>query len=174
MQHFTDTAGRRWALVVTIPAARRVQEAVPGVNLLDIYDAKLWERLYVDPQTLVAVLYALLDPQIQRLDLSPEAFAEGLAGDVLDAAADALTQAIIDFFPNRQRPALQKARETTLAQIERMTAATVRVTESPEMQRMLKATIDDAEKKARATLAPSGTPFSTLPVDSESTLPPPY
>ncbi|HVX84419.1 MAG TPA: hypothetical protein VH253_06350 [Phycisphaerae bacterium] len=134
MSSFTDTQARKWVISLNVNAVRRVREGVPGVDLLKIMEDKsVIEKLTNDPFALVAVLYAVCEPQAARENVTPEGFADALGGgDTLAAAANALLDALADFFPPHRRgpmkAAIQKLQEIETAAAR---AAIVRI-ESPE------------------------------------------
>jgi len=115
---FKDSGGRPWVVEVNVTTARRVK-ALLGVNLLTLVGrdgAKALGDLLDDHFTLVDVLYVLCLDQAGAEGVTDEGFGRLMGGDVLEAAADAFLEALIDFFPNpRERAGLRavigKARE---------------------------------------------------------------
>ena len=118
MKAFKDSGGRPWVVEVNVTTARRVK-ALLGVNLLTLVGrdgAKALGDLLDDHFTLVDVLYVLCLDQAGAEGVTDEGFGRLMGGDVLEAAADAFLEALIDFFPNpRERAGLRavigKARE---------------------------------------------------------------
>ena len=105
MNTFKDVNGKSWTVAVTVGSAMRVKEMCQ-IDLL-----KLDESLYAelgDPYKLVGVLYALCMKQAESSSITPEQFGEGLCGDAIEHATDALLGAVADFFPSRRRTLLQK------------------------------------------------------------------
>jgi hypothetical protein len=80
------------------------------VDLRVIESGKTLAELALDPVKLVDTLYAVVKPQADAAKLTDEQFAALFAGDVLEEAATALMDGIIDFFPASQRRALGKLR----------------------------------------------------------------
>jgi hypothetical protein len=126
MREFKDDEGRPWRLALTVAAAIRVKglvsvesdveepqdgggtKTVRRLKPLDIVDiATIGETLSVlrsQPTTLGEILYAVLIAQVDEKKLTKEQFLDGLRGDALDAAANALEEELVDFFPQRLRP----------------------------------------------------------------------
>lgn len=104
---FKDRDGREWIVAVTIGSAARVKEAT-GVNFGDIRDGQVFLELGVDPFRFAGVLWTLCEAQAQLRNVTPESFAEALDGDVIDAAMDALVEALILFTRAPMRGAIRK------------------------------------------------------------------
>jgi len=137
MRSFKDNKSRSWEVDVNVATLRRVRDKL-GVNLYELADptADIVSRLFGDPILLCDVLFVLVSDQAERSGISDEDFGRSLAGDAFEHAADALWDAVVDFFPNpRIREALQriaeKGRALQPAILERMLAETDRIT--PEM-----------------------------------------
>ena len=94
---FTDSKGRVWSVTVNVGALKRCVD-LAGIDLADTVEGDLFDRLALDPILLCNTLAAICRPEMQRLGVSDEDFAEGLAGDVIDLAAAALVDAIVYFF----------------------------------------------------------------------------
>jgi len=105
MVHWLDRHGTRHDVAITIAVARRLQrelqiDLLAPLKTLDL--EPVFRRLAEHPEDIVGVL------QIVDEAPDPEAFAELFDGEALESAGEALLQAICDFFPQRQRPVLQK------------------------------------------------------------------
>ena len=106
MKTFTDNTGRTWTLSVTVGTIKRVR-ALCGVDLANIITMEsgktpnvgLLERLAADPVLLVDVLFAVCKPEADTKGITDEEFGRAMAGDVIELAATALLDEIIDFFP---------------------------------------------------------------------------
>lgn len=116
---YTDNAGHRWQISVTVSTIRRVRDEA-GVDLAAAGRTApggegVLERLATDPVLLADVLYAIVRPEAEAREVTPEKFGEALAGDAVEAAADALVEEIVDFFPTpvraRWRRAMDLAKE---------------------------------------------------------------
>lgn len=108
MASFKDSSGRVWVVEITVGTIRRVRSLV-DINLLEVVEGPLIERLSSDPLLLCDVLYAVCQPQAEESGLSDEDFGEGLAGDVIDEATSALLESLVAFFPESRRRLLSKA-----------------------------------------------------------------
>lgn len=108
MPTFADNAGRTWTVAVNVDAIRRVRNTL-DVNLLDVVNGQLLDRLVVDPILLCDVLYVLVQPQAQAQGVSDEDFGRALGGDALDHATTALLEGLASFFPSAKAAVLRKA-----------------------------------------------------------------
>lgn len=133
MAKFTDHTECEWRVLLTYGSAKRVKEAT-GVNLaLAGQGAVEWvDALFNDPGVLVGVLWELCAEQAQRANVTPEQFGERFDGATLDAAGNALLEAVADFFPrSRIAQALReklpqviaKAEAEAVAKLEHLTAS---------------------------------------------------
>lgn len=109
MHVFKDAAGRAWEVVIDVAAVRRVRAAV-GLDLLALAEngARPLGELLGDAVLVVEVLYVLCEPQAKAASVSDEDFGRLFAGDVLEAATDAFTEELVDFFPRRLREAMRR------------------------------------------------------------------
>ena len=108
MRSFKDATGRAWTVGITVADMRRVR-ALVSVDLYALVDDGLkgLSELLSDPCRFVDVLYVLAQPA-DGPKPSDEEFGRSFDGDALEAAADAFAGALTDFFPKRQRTALEK------------------------------------------------------------------
>ena len=115
MQSFKDSKGNIWTVEINVGAIKRVR-AICDINLLDVItvdkdgrpDANLLDRLSDDPVLLVDTLYAVCQPEIEKKGLTDEEFGMSFDGDALVAAAHALLDGIVDFFPEAKRRMFRK------------------------------------------------------------------
>jgi hypothetical protein len=108
LARFTDATGRAWVIDITVDAIKRVRH-ICDVDLLQIVEGGLIERIVNDPIMLCDILLALCKPQADSEQISPEDFGRGLAGDAIDDAVRAMLDGMVDFFPPRRRELLRKA-----------------------------------------------------------------
>lgn len=118
---YTDANNRRWDVRINVAAIERCRESA-GVDLLNLNSFK---ALADDPVKLVKALYAVCDPESQNV--TPEQFSDGLRGEALESAGDALVDAMIEFFPPARGKKLRtlvdaakKATEEAAAEIDRL------------------------------------------------------
>lgn len=100
---FVDSVGRRWSLRITVGVIRRVRDAL-GIDLANILsDPEILTQLGRDVVLLVDTLAVVCRPQMDEQGITEEQFAEGLLGDALEQATDALLRGIAEFFPEKKR-----------------------------------------------------------------------
>jgi hypothetical protein len=148
MAKFTDNNGKQWQLLITVGSLAKVK-ADAGVNLSIVSKDTSWlEAIYGDPAKLGEILWSLCERQAEAAGVTPEQFVDGLTGEVLGAAGDALVASVCDFFP---RSAVAKA-----------------------IKEKLPAILAQADAKAITairTISTDSPPPSTAPASSESTPP---
>jgi len=158
MKTFTDNAGRTWTLAINVDVLKRVRGLV-DVNLLDILDGKLIERLYRDPVLLCDVVYAVCKPEADARSVSDEDFGRAMAGDAIEQATKALLEDLVLFSPSpRDRANLQRVLETTWRVMDK----------ARDLVEARLATVD-AEQIVAQALAASGTSSGSAPGSSAST-----
>ena len=104
-QRFCDSTGRDWYISITVSSAKFINLET-GVNIYDAANGQLFSSLATNPSLLADVLFVACRKQATERGITDEQFGELLAGDVIEDATKALTEAIIDFFPKRQREPL--------------------------------------------------------------------
>jgi hypothetical protein len=113
MKTFTDNAGRTWTVAINVDAIKRVRGLL-DVDLLEILEGKLIEKLYRDPVLLCDVVYAACKPEADAKGVSDEDFGRAMAGDVIEHATKALLEELVGFSPSpRDRANLQRILDTT-------------------------------------------------------------
>lgn len=124
MAVFTDAAGREWEVSLTVGDLADVRTAT-GFDLSGALRSEegLVDLLFGDPARLVSVLWVLCEPAAVGTDVSPREFAHRFDGPTLEAAGEALLQAVADFFP-RSRVG-RAVRENLRATLDRMDEAAV-------------------------------------------------
>jgi hypothetical protein len=95
-------------------------------------------ELVGDPVDFVDALYLIVKPQADKAGVTDEAFGELLVGDIFENATTAFVEALVDFFPSRQRRILRtlltKARaeqEAAMTEAEKMLTSTDSVLSTP-------------------------------------------
>ena len=136
MKTFTDNTGRAWTVVVNVDAIKRVRD-LAGVNLLEVVEGKLIDKLVGDPVLLCDVVYALCKEQADAKSVSDREFGVAMSGDAIDSATGAVLEELVDFFPQGRRRLLSKA----LAKLRKLEHATLEAAEarldSPELEKRL-------------------------------------
>lgn len=151
---FRDAQGRTWHLLLTIGRARAIREAT-GVDVGRVEDGTFFVQLRRDPETFAAVLWLLCEKQAELLNppLTPAMFVEALDGNSLDAAREAIAQAVISFTPAAVRGPLEIVlRKTNEAEAAGMAEVTSWAEENGE------AMIAEVVGVAREALATHGKP----------------
>ena len=99
MQQFIDSAGSSWVVKLDIAAAKRVRDIV-NVDILapESGDIPLQTRIGTDVILMIDIIYAIIEPQLTKADITDAAFGERLGGDVIVAAQNALYAEMILFF----------------------------------------------------------------------------
>jgi len=108
MKVFKDNKGRPWTIDITVGTIKRVKDLL-GINLIDAVSSDLLEKLKSDPVLLCDILYAICKPEADKQGITDIEFGEGLAGDAIEHATEALIEDLVNFFPSRQRTMLQSA-----------------------------------------------------------------
>jgi hypothetical protein len=154
---FQDSHSRKYEVVVTLGTAIAIKKQT-GVNLSDIGDGSVLDRISNDPELLVGVLWCAVQASAIEHQLTPEQFAASLGGDTLSTAVEALLNAIVLFSPPSARTALRKmvdlSRQTQALAGQRVETALESVT--PEMLLTASAGVGNLqESSASATPSPA-------------------
>ncbi len=120
MATFKDMIGQEWAVTLTVGEIRRVKRSPLTLDLFRLFDDNFrpFGELTADPSRLCDLLFVLVEPQAVEHGVTDEQFGARMGGDALFAGANALLEALVDFFPNpTTREALRRSvaseRETT-------------------------------------------------------------
>jgi hypothetical protein len=105
MKTFKDALGREWSFHFTCGSLKRLAASV-GFDLADMKNNKAVELFCGDYTHLLDILWALCKKTAGELGISEEQFGEGLRGDVLSEATEALEAELLDFFPLHRRQLL--------------------------------------------------------------------
>ncbi|MCP4594504.1 MAG: hypothetical protein GY842_27550 [bacterium] len=113
MKTFTDNASRSWTVTINVDAIKRVRDLL-GVDLLQIVEGTLIEKLIRDPVLLCDVVYVVCKPEADQKGVSDEDFGRAMAGDAIEHATKALLEELVGFSPSpRDRENLGRVLETT-------------------------------------------------------------
>lgn len=169
MKTFVDNAGRTWTVAINVDAIKRVRD-LAQVNLLEVIEGKLLERLIGDPVLLCDVIYSVCKPEADAKTITDVDFGRAMAGDAIDGATTALLEELVDFFPQGRRRVLSKA----LAKLRKFETAALSAVEtrldSPELERRLAADLAALDEEAgAAALIPPGNSSGNAPESSPST-----
>ena len=172
MKTFVDNAGRTWTVAINVDAIKRVRD-LAQVNLLEVIEGKLLERLIGDPVLLCDVIYAVCKPEADAKTITDVDFGRAMAGDAIDGGTTALLEDLVDFFPQGRRRVLSKA----LAKLRKFETAALSAVEtrldSPELERRLAADLAALDTEAIAPVpTPPGNSSGSAPESSDSSLAP--
>ena len=162
MKTFTDNAGRVWTVQVNVDAIKRVRDLVQ-VNLLEVVEGKLLERLISDPVLLCDVIYSLCKPEADAKNVSDVDFGKAMGGDAIDGGTTALLEELVDFFPQAKRRVLAKA----LAKLQKLQTAALAAVEtrldSPELDRQMAARLAQLTSSSGSAPESSASPPAPSP-----------
>jgi len=110
---FTDNAERSWNVEINVAAVKRVRD-LAGVDLLEIVEGKLIQKLISDPVLLCDIIYVVCKPLADERSISDEDFGRAMAGDAIEHATSALLEELVSFCPSpRDRKNLGQVLEKT-------------------------------------------------------------
>ena len=161
MKTFNDNAGRTWTIAINVDAIKRVRSLL-DVDLLEIVDGKLIERLIRDPVLLCDVVYAVCKPEADAKDVSDEEFGRAMAGEAIEHATKALLEDLVGFSPSpRDRANLQRVLQTTWNVMDRARDLIEQRIESGELEKVVERALASAGSSSGAAPESSGsTPAS--------------
>lgn len=140
MPKFTDKTGRTWNVELDVYTVGRLRSDC-GVDLKKGGTAEaLGDLIFGDPEKTGQVLWTICEEQAGKISVSPEQFAKAMNGPAIQAATDALMEAIIDFFHRSQQAAAIKSKlPSLLGKVDQ--AATKAIEETTD--RMLSSAVTD-------------------------------
>lgn len=166
MKTFTDNAGRSWNVEVNVAAIKRAR-TLADVNLLEVVEGTLVDRLIRDPVLLCDCLYAVCKPQADERSITDEEFGRAMAGDAIEHATAALLEELVSFCPSpRDRKTLGRVIQATQNVMEKARDLVEQKLNNGELEKV----VERALAEARA-----GTPndsSGSAPASSASTQPP--
>jgi len=119
MKTFTDNAGRTWTIAVNVDVVKRVRGLLE-VDLLEVVEGKLIERLIRDPVLLCDVIYVVCKPEADANGISDTDFGKAMAGDAIEQATKVLLEELVSFSPSpRDRANLGRVLATTWRAMDR-------------------------------------------------------
>jgi hypothetical protein len=133
MRQFKDNAGRIWTVDINVATLKRVR-GFTGVDLMQVIEGTLIEKLIRDPVLLCDVVYAVCKPEADSAKVSDEEFGKAMAGDAIEAATGVVLDELISFCPSPRDRAnlgrvlqatnrvMEKARDVTEKRIETLTS----------------------------------------------------
>jgi len=160
MRTFKDNAGRTWTVDINVATLKRVR-GLTGVDLMQVIEGTLIEKLIRDPVLLCDVVYAICKPEADTATppLSDEDFGKAMAGDVIEAATAAVLEELVGFCPSpRDRANLGRVLQATRNVMEKARDVVEKRLASGELDRL-----------ADRLLQSAGASSTSAPASSEST-----
>lgn len=151
---FTDRRQRVWRLELNYALGKHIQQQT-GLDFINAHDGKALLGVIQSDEVLVQVLWLLCEEQAQTASVKEEEFGRGLDGPTLEAAINALEEAVLNFSRPARRLALQavreKAHEVEAAQAQ-LVATKVR---SPQLAEVMATKMAEVSRQIDQQLAAS-------------------
>jgi len=170
MKTFTDNADRSWTVQINVAAIKRVRD-LTGVDLLEIVEGKLIERLIRDPILLCDIVYAVCKPQADPRNVTDEDFGKAMAGDAIEHATAALLEELVSFCPSpRDRKNLGRVLEATNRVMDRARELVEQKLDSGELEQIAEESLQAGDRRPEEEDAPNkiGPPASSLQTPASS------
>lgn len=136
MRQFKDNAGRTWTVDINVATLKRVR-GLTGVDLMQVIEGTLIEKLIRDPVLLCDVVYAVCKPEADAAKVSDEEFGKAMAGDAIEAATGAVLDELISFCPSpRDRANLGRVLQATRKVMDRARDLVEKKLDSGELDRL--------------------------------------
>jgi hypothetical protein len=160
MRTFKDNAGRTWTVDINVATLKRVR-GLTGVDLMQVIEGTLIEKLIRDPVLLCDVVYAVCKPEADAATppVCDEEFGKAMAGDAIEAATTAVLEELVAFCPSpRDRANLGRVLQATKKVMERARDLVEKKLDSGELDRL-----------ADRLLETAGASSGSVPASSVST-----
>lgn len=109
MRSFKTNDGQEWQLSVNVLTVKRCRE-LTGINVLGLVgEQSAIADLFTDDVRLCEVLCACIKPQLDAAGKTADDFYATVDGDVIEKAAEALLDEVVNFFQEPRRGLLKKA-----------------------------------------------------------------
>lgn len=129
MHSFETIDGTRWSFTITYGTIKTVLDDT-GLKLTDIFfDSSVSAAILADNFKLMEIMFSALKPQAAELGKSFEDFLAGMDDTVLAKAADALLEALTDFFREPRRTMVRRVLEEFRSANERLISDGTRLVE---------------------------------------------
>ena len=136
MRTFKDNAGRTWTVDINVATLKRVR-GLTGVDLMQVIEGTLIEKLIRDPVLLCDVVYAICKPEADAAKVSDEEFGKAMAGDAIEAATTTALEELVGFCPSpRDRANLGRVLQATKKVMERARDLVEKKLDSGELDRL--------------------------------------
>lgn len=107
MKTFKDNNGKTWTVSINSYGIKRVRDLL-DIDLLEVIEGKIIDKLIADPVLLCDVVYCVCKPQADKDGVTDEEFGMAMAGDAIDNALKAVLEELVGFFPNPRDRAIVK------------------------------------------------------------------
>lgn len=152
MELFRDNQERKWELRLNVSMARKVRDETKH-NLLDLKEQTI-DKLINDAYLLVDILWVLCEEQAkvkvwtknekEIKGVSAVEFGEGLAGETIDNATEALLNEIVNFLPNpRQREIFSNSLKMIKKVMDRTYDKVEKVMSDPKLTEAVEKEVDE-------------------------------
>ncbi len=161
MQTFKDNAGRTWTVDINVATLKRVR-GLTGVDLMQVIEGTLIEKLIRDPVLLCDVVYAVCKPEADAAKVSDEEFGKAMAGDAIEAATGAVLDELISFCPSpRDRANLGRVLQATRKVMDRARDLVEKKLDSGELDRLADRLLAEGSPEAIAGSSSTSAPESS-------------
>lgn len=143
MANFTDSKGRVWPVTLTVSTLRRIRD-LAGIDLARLDGLKEdgpVARLSSDPILLASVLWAAVQPDAIQRTVSETDFQDAICGDAITAAAEAIQEALADFFPGALGRLMRKVILAAREMREKAETEADRILASPDLAASIQSTL---------------------------------
>jgi len=151
MKTFVDNVNRTWSIAINIAAVKRVKDLL-DIDLLEVLDGALLEKLASDPVLLCDCIYVLCLTEADARNVSDEEFGQAMAGEAIDRAACAFMEELTDFFPSAKRRILQKALAKLKTLEERIEGAATQRLDSGIIEQLIERELAKSDQELAAIL----------------------
>jgi len=161
MRQFKDNAGRTWTVDINVATLKRVR-GLTGVDLMQVIEGTLIEKLIRDPVLLCDVVYAVCKPEADAAKVSDEEFGKAMAGDAIESATQAVLDELISFCPSpRDRANLGRVLQATRNVMDRARDLVEKKLDSGELDRLADRLLTEGSPEATAGSSSISAPESS-------------
>lgn len=118
MQTFKDTQSREWKVEINLEQIKLVR-SLAKVDLYNLFGDEA-KRLFADPVMLVDTLFVLCKQQASERNMTDIDFGRGFSGQVLEDAANALLEEVLNFFPQSRQKLMRAMTNKSMKLAEEM------------------------------------------------------
>lgn len=168
MASFKDASGKEWSVSLDAPAIMAIRaECDPDFMLEREGQEGTYDRLQRDPVLLCRVIYHVCAKQRLSSGITEQAFYEQVIGDAIDAASQALLDAMLLFTPKRSRDLAKAIAAKTDRVAELGMARVMARLNDPAMEAQALAMLDQKIDEAMRIFSTRQLPASSTPASAE-------